>query len=61
VRDRCTKYDAMAARELRLRHFIAYVRGGSLFTGNLSQGGESNNARFDLFSSSACVYFVVLN
>ena len=34
----CTPYDSQEAREVRLRHFVAYVRGGSLDTGNISQG-----------------------
>ena len=40
----CTVYTLTESREVRLRHFTAYVRGAALWTGNLSQGGEFNNA-----------------
>ena len=34
----CKVYTLDESREVRLRHFVAYVRGAALFTGNLSQG-----------------------
>ena len=36
----CEVFTLAQAREVRLRHFVAYVRGAALFTGNLSQGDE---------------------
>ena len=34
----CNVFNLTEAREVRLRHFVAYVRGAALYTGNLSQG-----------------------
>jgi hypothetical protein len=34
----CTVFNKTEARSVRLRHFVAYVRGAALYTGNLSQG-----------------------